>query len=260
MNFKDMNIKEINIKEILLMARDRAMARMHMPLAIMKKELMTYFYTPIAYIVITAFLIVTGFFFFKDFFYFNQAEMRGFFQFLPLVLTLVVPAITMRLFAEEIHSGTIETLMTLPVKTVEAVVGKFMAATVFVSFMLAPTLIYLITIVIVGSPDPGPIAGGYLGAILLAGTYSSVGVLTSSLGRNQIIAFISGLAACFFLWLIDKITIFLPAKLGFLEYLGTDFHFRNISRGIIDSRDIIYFLSIIVISILLTTKIIDDRR
>jgi len=230
------------------------------PLAIMKKELMTYFYTPIAYIVITAFLVVTGFFFFKDFFYFGQAEMRGFFQFLPLILTLVVPAITMRLFAEEIHSGTIETLMTLPVTTTDAVVGKFLAATVFVSIMLAPTLIYLITIVIVGSPDPGPIAGGYLGAVFLAGAYSSVGILTSSLGRNQIVAFIGGLFACFFLWLIDKITIFLPAKLGFLEYLGTDYHFRNISRGIIDSRDLVYFLSIIAISVLLTAKILEERR
>ncbi len=255
-----MNIKDLKIKDMLRSAGDTAMVYLHEPLAIMKKELMTYFYTPIAYIVITAFLIVTGFFFFKDFFYFNQAEMRGFFQFLPLVLTLVVPAITMRLFAEEIHSGTIETLMTLPVTTAEAVVGKFLAATAFVSIMLAPTLVYLVTIVIVGSPDPGPIIGGYLGSILLAGAYSSVGILTSSLGRNQIVAFIGGLAACFFLWLIDKITIFLPAKLAFIEFLGTDYHFRNISRGIIDSRDIIYFLSIIVISILLTTKILDDRR
>ena len=255
-----MNIKDLKIKDMLRSAGDTAMVYLHEPLAIMKKELMTYFYTPIAYIVITAFLIVTGFFFFKDFFYFNQAEMRGFFQFLPLVLTLVVPAITMRLFAEEIHSGTIETLMTLPVTTAEAVVGKFLAATAFVSIMLAPTLVYLVTIVIVGSPDPGPIIGGYLGSILLAGAYSSVGILTSSLGRNQIVAFIGGLAACFFLWLIDKITIFLPAKLAFIEFLGTDYHFRNISRRIIDSRDIIYFLSIIVISILLTTKILDDRR
>ncbi len=255
-----MNIRDLKLKEAAAIVREKAIVYSHEPLAIMKKELKTYFYTPIAYIVITAFLVVTGFFFFKDFFYFNQAEMRGFFQFLPLVLTLVVPAITMRLFAEEIHSGTIETLMTLPVTTAEAVVGKFLAATAFVSMMMAPTLIYLVTIVIVGSPDPGPIIGGYLGAVLLAGAYSAVGVLTSSLGRNQIIAFISGLAACFFLWLIDKITIFLPAKLAFIEFLGTDYHFRNISRGIIDSRDLVYFLSIIVISILLTTKILDDRR
>ena len=151
-------------------------------------------------------------------------------------------------------------MLTLPVRTIDAVAGKFLAATAFIALMLAPTLIYLVTIIIVGSPDPGPIIGGYVGAILLAGTYASVGILTSSLSRNQIIAFIAGLAACFFLWLIDKITIFLPAKLGFLEYLGTDFHFRNISRGIIDSRDIVYFLSIIVISLLLTAKILDDRR
>jgi len=257
---KRISIQELHIREKLAAAWTMARVRSREPLAIMKKELMTYFYTPIAYIVITAFLIVTGFFFFKDFFYFNQAEMRAFFQFLPLILTLVVPAITMRLFAEEIHSGTIEIMMTLPVRTIDAVAGKFLAATAFIALMMAPTLIYLVTILIVGSPDPGPIIGGFVGAILLAGTYASVGILTSSLSRNQIIAFIAGLMACFFLWLIDKITIFLPTKLGFLEYLGTDFHFRNISRGIIDSRDIVYFLSIIVISILLTAKILDDRR
>lgn len=255
-----MKMPDINIRGLLHDAVARTRTGLREPFAIMKKELQTYFYTPIAYIVITAFLVVTGFFFFKDFFYFGQAEMRGFFQFLPLVLTLVVPAITMRLFAEEIHSGTIETLMTLPVTAMDAVMGKFLAATAFVSIMMAPTLIYLVTIVIVGSPDPGPIIGGYVGSVLLAGTYSAVGVLTSSLGRNQIIAFIGGLIACFFLWLIDKITIFLPSKLGFLEYLGTDYHFRNISRGIIDSRDLVYFVSIIAISILLTTKILEDRR
>jgi ABC-2 type transport system permease protein len=257
---KRISLQELHLKEKLEAVWKAAMLYSREPLAIMKKELMTYFYTPIAYIVITAFLVVTGFFFFKDFFYFNQAEMRAFFQFLPLVLTLVVPAITMRLFAEEIHSGTIETMMTLPIRTIDAVVGKFLAATSFVAMMLAPTLIYLVTILIVGSPDPGPIAGGYFGAVLLAGTYASVGILASSLSRNQIIAFITGLVACFFLWLIDKITMFLPTKLAFLEFFGTDFHFRNISRGIIDSRDIIYFLSIIVISIFLTAKILDDRR
>jgi ABC-2 type transport system permease protein len=250
----------MHVREKLAAAWKTAMVYSREPLAVMKKELMTYFYTPIAYIVITAFLIVTGFFFFKDFFYFNQAEMRAFFQFLPLILTLVVPAITMRLFAEEIHSGTIEIMMTLPVRTIDTVLGKFLAATAFITMMMAPTLIYLVTILIVGSPDPGPIIGAYFGAVLLAGTYTSVGLLASSLSRNQIVAFITGLLACFFLWLIDKITMFFPTRLAFLEFFGTDFHFRNISRGIIDSRDIIYFLSIIVISILLTAKILDDRR
>lgn len=257
---KRIDIRDMRLKERMSEAVQYARVHSREPLAIMKKELMTYFYTPIAYIVITAFLVVTGFFFFKDFFYFNQAEMRAFFQFLPLVLTLVVPAITMRLFAEEIHSGTIEIMMTLPVRTIDAVAGKFLAATLFVTMMMVPTLIYLVTIIIVGSPDPGPIIGGYIGSILLAGAYSSVGILSSSLSRNQIVAFIGGLVACFFLWLMDKITIFLPSWLRFIEYLGTDYHFRNISRGIIDSRDIIYFLSIIVISLLVTSKILDDRR
>lgn len=250
----------MNYREITRKAGAQARVYLQEPLAIARRELMTYFYTPVAYIVITAFLIITGVFFFMKFFYYNQAEMREFFQFLPLILTLIVPAITMRLFAEEIHSGTIETLMTLPVTTIKTVVGKFLAATAFIAIMLSPTLIYLVTIVIVGSPDPGPLVTGYLGAILLAGAYASVGIMTSSMGRNQIVAFILGLLACFMLWLIDKILIFLPNRLGFLEYLGTDFHFRNISRGIIDSRDIVYFLSIIIISILVTTKILDDRR
>jgi ABC-2 type transport system permease protein len=254
------NIRQIDIRRAVRRGREDVVVYSREPLAIMKKELMTYFFTPIAYIVITVFLAITGFFFFKDFFYFNQAEMRGFFQFLPLALTLVVPAVTMRLFAEEIHSGTIENLMTLPVTTGKVVTGKFLAATAFVSIMIAPTLFYLATILFVGSPDPGPVIGGYLGAILLAGAYSAVGILASSLGRNQIVAFIIGLSACFFLWIIDKVTVFLPAGLGFVEYLGTDYHFRNISRGVIDSRDLVYFASIIVVSILLTKKILDDRR
>ncbi len=259
-----MNIREIDIRRALRRGKENAVVYSREPLAIMKKELMSYFYTPIAYIVIIIFLGVTGAFFFQilngGFFYAGQAEMRSFFQFLPLILMIVVPAVTMRLFAEEIHSGTIENLMTLPVTTGKVVTGKFLAATAFVSIMIAPTLFYLATILFVGSPDPGPVIGGYLGAILLAGAYSAVGILASSLGRNQIVAFIIGLSACFFLWIIDKVTVFLPSGLGFVEYLGTDYHFRNISRGVIDSRDLVYFASIIVVSILLTKKILDDRR
>ncbi len=228
--------------------------------AIMKKELQAYFISPIAYIVITIFLIFTGFFFFKDFFYFGQSEMRNFFQLLPLMLAFVVPAITMRLFSEERHSGSLEILLTLPVTTRDVVLGKFFAGTLFVMIMIAPTLIYAITVFIVGSPDYGPIIGGYLGTILLGASYVSIGILTSSLSRNQIIAFMIGFAACFTLWLIDKIVFFLPNALSILDYFGSDYHFENISRGIIDSRDIVYFLSVTIISILLTVKILDERR
>ncbi len=224
------------------------------------RELGSYFSTPIAYIVIFVFLAFTGFFFFKDFFMIGQAEMRGFFQLLPLVFCFVIPAVTMRLFSEEIHSGTIEILMTLPVSTLQTVVAKVLAGTAFVAVMLAPTLVYFISVLIVGSPDAGPVIGGFLGALLLGAAYSSVGVLASSLSRNQIIAFISSLSACFLLWLLDKITIFIPVKLVFVEYLGSDFHFRTISRGIIDLRDIVYFVSLIVLSVLLTVRVIERRR
>jgi ABC-2 type transport system permease protein len=227
---------------------------------IMNRELKAYFVSPIAYIVITIFLVFTGFFFFKDFFYFNQAEMRNLFQLLPLMLSFVVPAVTMRLFSEEKQSGTIELLMTMPVTSLDTVLGKFLAGTAFSAIMLAPTLAYLVTLMIVGSPDFGPVIGGYFGALLLAGAYTAIGVLSSSLSKNQIIAFIMAWALNFSLWLLDKVTLFLPSKLGFLEYLGSDFHFQNIAKGLIDTRDIIYFLSIMAIAILVTVKIVDERR
>jgi len=228
--------------------------------AIMKKELKSYFNSAIAYIVITIFVAFTGFFFFKDFFYFNQAEMRNLFQLMPLMLCFVVPAITMRLLSEERHSGSFEILMTLPVSTRDIVLGKFLAGTVFSAVMISPTLIYLVTIVLLGTPDFGPIAGGYIGVILLSAAYTSIGILASSFTRNQIVSFISAWGACFSLWLVDKMVIFLPSKLGFISYLGADYHFQNIARGLVDSRDIIYFISICALSLMFTIKAVEERR
>lgn len=236
------------------------MKRFSEALAVMKKELRGYFSSPIAYIVITVFLVFTGFFFFKDFFYFNQAEMRNLFQLLPLMLCFVIPAVTMRLVAEERHSGSFEILMTLPVSARDVALGKFMAGTVFSAVMISPTLIYLVTVTITGSPDFGPIIGGYLGAILLSAAYTSIGLLASSYTRNQIISFISAWAGCFLLWLVDKAVIFIPSQLGFVSYLGTDYHFQNIAKGIIDSRDIIYFVSLCVLFMMFTVRALEERR
>lgn len=228
--------------------------------ALMSKELKSYFNSPIAYIVITVFLVFTGFFFFKDFFYFNQAEMRNLFQMMPLMLCFVVPAVTMRLLSEERQSGSFEILMTLPVSSRDIALGKFLAGTFFSVVMISPTLIYLVTVVMLGSPDFGPVIGGYIGVILLSAAYTSIGLLASSFTRNQIISFISAWAACFSLWLIDKAVIFLPSKLGFISYFGTDYHFQNIAKGLIDSRDIIYFISICALSLMFTVKVIEERR
>jgi len=228
--------------------------------AIMKKELSGYFNSPIAYIVITIFTAFTGVFFFKDFFYFNQAEMRNLFQQMPLMLCFVIPAVTMRLLSEERQSGSFEILMTLPISTRDIVLGKFFAGAVFSVVMISPTLIYLVTLVFLGTPDFGPVIGGYIGIIFLSAAYTSIGLLASSFTRNQIISFISSWAACFSLWLIDKVVIFLPSKLGFLSYFGTDYHFQNIAKGLIDTRDVIYFISLCALSLMFTIKVIEERR
>jgi ABC-2 type transport system permease protein len=212
---------------------------------IFKKEFAAYFVSPIAYIVISIFLLVTGWFFFTTFFLHNQANLRYFFALLPITFAFVVPAVTMRLFSEELNVGSYEILLTMPVTFQEVVLGKFLAAVVFIAAMLIPTLAYPITVSLLGELDWGPVVGGYVGAILLGAAFSAIGLFASSLTRNQIIAFITGTAICFSLTLIDKMLFLLPQLLiGPLEYLGADFHFENISKGIIDSRDIIYFLSV----------------
>ena len=227
---------------------------------IFKKEFRTYFVSPIAYIVISIFLIVTGWFFFSTFFLFNQANLRNFFSLLPVVFAFVVPAVTMRLFSEELNVGSYEILLTMPVTYREVVLGKFLASVAFVTAMLLPTLAYPVTITFLGDLDWGPVAGGYVGAVLLGAAFSAVGLFASSLTRNQIVAFIVGVAICFALVLIDKILFFLPTPLvGVLEYLGADYHFENISKGILDSRDIIYFLSLVFISLYATHLAMEEK-
>ncbi|HPB80932.1 MAG TPA: ABC transporter [Spirochaetota bacterium] len=232
-------------------------------LVIMNKELTVYFTTPIAYIVFAAFLLTTGFYFFvlSPFFFFGQAELREFFDALPVIFSITVPAVTMRLISEERHTGSLEILMTLPVTSLDVAMGKFLAATVFVSLMLVPTLMYVVTVSIVGSLDPGPVAGGYIGAVLLGATFSSIGVFASSISKNQIIAFMIGVGICITLTMIDYFLFFLPAGIvKAFQYFGLGYHFKNISKGIIDTRDIIYFLSIIAVAVLGTVKIIEERR
>ncbi|HDP95590.1 MAG TPA: ABC transporter [Candidatus Aminicenantes bacterium] len=230
-------------------------------LNIVRKELASYFVSPIAYIVIAIFLVVTGWFFFSTFFLYNQASMRGFFSLLPIILSFVVPAVTMKLFSEEFNRGSYEMLMTLPVTPVEVVLGKFLAALGFIVVMLLPTVVYALTISGMGDLDPGPVLGGYLGAVLLGGLFAAVGLFASSLTRNQIIAFIIAMAICFFLTLIDKMLFFLPKGiLSIMSYLGADFHFRNIARGVLDSRDLLYFISMTFIALYGTHLVVQERK
>ena len=217
---------------------------------IFKKEFKTYFVSPIAYIVIAIFLLVTGWFFFATFFLVGQANLRNFFSMLPIIFSFVIPAITMRLVSEELNIGSYEILLTMPVTFTDVVVGKFLAALAFVIALLIPTFAYPVTVAALGQLDWGPVVGGYIGAVLLGAAFTAVGLFASALTRNQIIAFIVAMAVCFILTLIDKMLFFLPRSLlGILTYLGADFHFQNISKGIIDSRDILYFISVIFIGL-----------
>lgn len=223
---------------------------MQQVIRICNKELKDYFISPIAYIVISIFLLVTGWFFFATFFYYNQADLRNFFDLLPITFSFFIPAVTMRLFSEELNVGSYEMLLTLPVTFNDILVGKFLAGVFFVAAALVPTLAYPICVAFMGQLDWGTVAGGYMGALLLGSAFTAVGLFASSLTRNQIIAFMVGMAICFTLTLIDKMLFFFPRPmLGVIGYIGADFHFKNIAKGIIDSRDILYFLSIIFIGL-----------
>ena len=228
---------------------------------IFRRELRSYFNSPVAYVVIVVFLAILGWFFTSNLFLANIASLRIVFELVPLMFLFFVPAVTMRLLAEEKKSGTLELLTTKPVRDVEIVLGKFLAAWVLLAATLAPTLLYLFTIISIGSIDIGPVITGYLGLLLMGGVYIGIGLLASSLTENQIVAFILSFLAVLALFLMDKMLIYIPEGLAStIEFLGIDFHFSNIARGVIDSRDIIYFGSLLGFSLLLTTVSLERRK
>lgn len=230
-------------------------------IVIMKRELGSYFANPACYIVTGLFLIFSGIFFFSTFFLVNRAELRSFFNFLPVSLSLFVPAITMRIFAEEKRSGSYETLMTLPVTERQVVLGKFLAAVIEACSLFVPTISYVITARCFGELDAGPVIAGYIASILLAGTISSIGLFTSATTRNQIIAFFAGAAIAMVLTLAGKLLIFMPSAIvGFVSFLSISTHFEAISRGIVDSRDIIYFISVTAVFLLLAVNKIKSEK
>lgn len=232
-------------------------------LVIMNRELKAYFTSPVAYIVSALFLIVCGVYFFmlNAFYLQNRAELRSFFSSLPLILSFFVPALTMRLFSEERRVGSIETLMTLPVTETNVVLGKYFASLIGTLVMILPTIFYVVTCEIFGSPDYGPIAGGYLGAIFLAASFTSIGLFASSITKNQILAFFTACIICIVLTLVNSMLIFLPAKIvDFISFLSISKHFSLISRGVIDTRDLLYFISLTAFFLVLTIKVQQNNK
>ena len=231
--------------------------------AIFKKEFRCYFNSPIAYIFITAFLVFSGWLFFRGFFLIGQATMRPFFSILPWEFLFFVPAVTMRLWAEEKKMGTMELLMTLPLNDSEIVIGKFLASFLFLTITVLLTFTFPLTLYYLGQPDLGPILGGYIGALLMGAAYLSIGLFISSLTENQIVAFILSVFTCFALFIIGEPIVLtaLPSWLaGIFSFLGLGAHFQSIGRGVIDSRDIIYYLSVITFFLFLNTRFVESRK
>lgn len=232
---------------------------MNTTFCIARRDFQAYFNSPVAYVVLGVFLLVLGYLFFSTLFLGGFASMRGFFGVAPILFVVFGPAITMRLISEERKTGTIEQLLTLPVTNIEVVMGKFLAALGIVGVGLIFTLPYALSVSLLTAADTpfdyGPIMGGYIGLILLSSVFLSLGLFASSLTKNQIVAFIIGLALCFFFYFVDKFAVLMPPRVGaVLEYISVDYHFGNISRGVVDTRDVVFYLSLITIFLILTER------
>jgi ABC-2 type transport system permease protein len=237
---------------------------------ITKRELAAYFTSPLAYVVIVIFLLLMGFFTFMagQFFDIGQANLDRFFMWHPWLYLVLVPAIGMRLWAEERRVGTLELLLTMPITPWEAIIGKFIASWAFLGIVLLCTFPVVITVNWLGSPDNGVIFTAYLGSFLMAGAYLAVACLTSALTRNQVISFIIAVVVCLLLVLCGypPVTEFFarmdkPWLIDLVAGFSSLFHFENsFMKGIIDSRDVIYFLSIIVFALFSTGVIIRGHR
>ena len=228
---------------------------------IFRKEFKSFFYSPVAYIVMIVFISITGWFFTKDLFIVGLVSMRGVFDLIPLLLMFFIPAITMRTISDEKHSGTLELLLTKPVSDLDIIIGKFLAVLAFTGVTLLPTLIYVITLAFLGPLNWATVICSYLAIMLISCFFISIGIFCSSITEYQVIAFIIAFFILLAFMLLNKILVFLPVSMAnFFEYLGADFHYRNIAKGVLDTRSIIYFLSGSAVFIILTMTSLAKRK
>ena len=238
-------------------------------IAILKKEFNSFFASPIAYLVIGVFLLTNGLFLFifnDDFNILNAgfADVTPFFYLAPWIFLFLIPAITMKSFADEFSTGTIELLKTKPVSDWQIVLGKYTASLFLVIIAIIPTFIYVYTVYKLGNPigniDFGSTIGSYIGLLFLASTYTSIGLFTSTLSKNQIVAFILGVFITFFLFFgFDAIATSFGNSSLTIKNLGINEHFKSISRGVIDTRDLIYFLSVTIFFLFITKTRLENE-
>lgn len=236
---------------------------------IAKRELASYFTSPVAYVFLVIFLLLTGFFTFTagNFFERGEASLAAFFGWHPWVYLVLVPAVGMRLWAEERRSGTLELLLTMPITPWQAIVAKFLASWIFLAVALVLTFPAVITVNVLGDPDNGIIFAGYLGSFFLAGAYLAIACMTSAMTRNQVVAFILAVVICLFLLLagFNPVTDLLvrwasPAVVDAVAAFSVVTHFDGFQRGVIDTRDLVFFLSLIGFALFATGVIIRGHR
>ena len=230
-------------------------------LPIFYRELSAYFNSLMAYIVISVFLLLTGWFFTSGLFLSDDSSLRNVFGIIPFIFIFFIPAITMRLLSEERKSGTIELLVTMPISDLDIVLGKYFAGLGLLVMALLFTFPYALTIMILGEPDIGMLICGYLGLILMGASYVSIGVFASTISKSQVVSFIIAFLIIFTLWMIDKFLVIMPTNLvPYLQFLSIDYHFQNISRGVIDSRDLLYYISLIIFMLSLSKLSLESRK
>ncbi|MFH0818619.1 MAG: ABC transporter permease subunit [Patescibacteria group bacterium] len=229
---------------------------------IFKKELAGYFNSPLAYIFTALFLVVGNWLFWQDFFLSQQANPRYYFALLPWIFLFITPALTMRLWAEEKKNGTIETLLTFPIRDIEAVLAKFFSSLAFLAIVLVLSISIPITISSLGNMDWGAVLGGYLGALFIGALYLAMGLFISSLTKNQIIAFLITVVCSFILFMLSTPYILqaFPWAASLLSIIGSSSHFSNLARGVIDTRDVFYFLTVISLFIYLNKQVLASRN
>ena len=226
------------------------------------KELRSFFYSPMAYIFLVVFALVNGYFFTNTFFLINQSDMRALFNITPLIFLFFIPAISMSLIARERNLGTMEIISTLPLKNHEFVLGKYLAVVSLILIGLLVTFIHFFTLINVGTNvDYGAAFCGYFGLALVGALYASAGTFASSLTDNQVVSFIIAVFIVIVFWLMDKLLIFVPSGMaGLVQFLSVDYHLTSISRGVIDTRNLIYFGSVIGFFLFLTIQILGVKK
>ncbi len=245
------------------------MSAAHVIPTIGKRELAGYFVSPVAYVFLVMFLLLTGFFTFTvgGFFERGEASLAAFFGWHPWLYLVLVPAVGMRVWSEERRSGTIELLLTMPVATWQAILAKFLASWAFLAIALVLTFPVAITVNVLGDPDNGQIVAGYLGSLLLAGAYLAITCMTSAMTRNQVVAFILSVVICLFLILagFNPVTDLLvrwasPAFVDLVAAFSVITHYDGFQRGVIDARDLVFFLSVIGFALFATGVVIRGHR